>query len=44
MPKKIIVINVERKSKAIGEIKDAFLVNKIFDIDNKEINFLQSQN
>ena len=35
---------VERTSKSIGKINDAFLVNKIFDIENKEINFLQSKN
>ena len=35
---------VERTSKSIDKINDAFLVNKIFNIENKEINFLRSQN
>lgn len=35
---------IERTSKSINKINDAFLVNKIFNIENKEINFLRSQN
>ncbi len=36
--------NVERSSKSIDKINDIFLINKIFDIENKDINYLRSQN
>ncbi len=36
--------NIERSSKSIGKINDIILINKIFNIENKEINYLHSQN
>ena len=37
-------VSIERTSKSIDKINDTFLINKIFDIQNKEINYLQSKN
>ncbi len=37
-------MNIERTSKSIDKINDTFLINKIFDIENKKVNYLQSQN
>ncbi len=35
---------IERSSKSIDKINDPFLINKIFDIKDKEVNYLQSKN
>ena len=37
-------VNIERSSKSIDKINDVFLINRIFDIENKDINYLRSQN
>ncbi len=36
-------INIDRSSKSINKINDTFLINEIFNIQNKEINYLQSK-
>ena len=37
-------INIERTTQSIGKINDALLIQKIFEIKNKEINFLNTPN
>ena len=37
-------VSIERTSKSIDNINDTFLINEIFDIQNNEINYLQSKN
>ena len=36
--------SIKRKDINLGNIKDQFLINKIFEIDNKELNFFVSEN